>query len=71
MQSVGWWLPATASCSGTVPRAPLAWLQGRGEARAHSPSALPCCATVPALSPGGETGPEDPPGLVIPDKGPA
>lgn len=41
--SVGWGLPATASSSGSVPRAPLAWLQGRGKAGArpawrHRPS---------------------------------
>lgn len=65
--SVGWWLPATASSSGTVPRAPLAWLQGRGKARAcpawkHHPSPQSKERITQNTALEGETGPRDPAG---------
>lgn len=83
MQSVGWWLPVTASGLGTVPWAPLAWLRGRGEARARPTSGMRLhdCLSVPLPLPSaeGKKSPRDypwgtegswgPPGFVIPDKG--
>lgn len=79
MQSVGWWLLATASSSGTVPRAPLAsGCKGEVKQELVAPQRclsvpLPLPSAERGKSPGnyswGREGSRGPPGFVTPDEG--